>query len=187
MEWQGINLSARAEQKWLTNAIRNLCWTALTVIIALSAALFLWATSGQLQANFYQNQQTIQRQQHQLAQLQHHITQLKQDQQHAKTEHYLTPLHMQRFIDYLNHFAVQGAIETSQIYFDDNTQIKLFGKANHQSEFDAITQQLKQLHYAYKIENIQLNETNQYEFSLLITFQDNQDEKVDSRQLYSAQ
>lgn len=187
MEWRGINLSAQAEQKWLANAIRNLLWVLFTLIITLFVALFLWVTSGQLQAIFYQNQQAIQRQQNQFAQLQHNIAQLKQYQQSQKIEHYLTPDQIQHFIYYLTQFSVQGAIEISQIYLDDTAKIKLIGKVNNQSEFDAITQQLKQLNYIYKIENLQINETNQYEFSLLIHFMDNKNEKLDSHELYPSQ
>lgn len=183
MEWYNLNLTNYRQKIWLKTAYRNLILFGITALIALLIAGFLWLTSCQIQQNFYQNQQQIERLNNQLQQTEQQIQQRKAQQSQQITPTHLTKKELADFLHYLSHFSIKGILENSQLYSDENSnenaKIKIVGNIQQQSDLEQITEQLKQQNRSYKLDYLQRNEQQQFEFSLTIPLQENSNEKLD--------
>lgn len=177
MEWKGINLSDFNQQQWLNRNLRHLIILLSTSIITLIIAIILFYLKQDLENQFImQNQQQIQLE-NKIVSIKNRITRLKSHQVQEKSN-YLTKTNIEQFLTYLSNLKVNGVIEYSQLYFDDFAKLKLVSKFSSQKQFDYIINQLKHNNYLYKIDYVQQNDKNLFDFSLVIEI-GKQDEKLD--------
>lgn len=177
MEWKGINLSDFNQQQWLNRNLRHLIILLSTSIITLIIAIILFYLKLDLENQFImQNQQQIQLE-NKIVSIKNRITRLKSHQVQEKSN-YLTKTNIEQFLTYLSNLKVNGVIEYSQLYFDDFAKLKLVSKSSSQKQFDYIINQLKHNNYLYKIDYVQQNDKNLFDFSLVIEI-GKQDEKLD--------
>lgn len=179
MEWQGINLSGYRQQQWVKGSLRRLSLLGFTIVIAIITAIILWHITQSYQQQLSQYQQQTGQLQTQLRQLEQQYQQLRSRQANKQPAVYLTKQTLQQFIDYLNQLSVQGVIDISQLYIENGAKLKLIGQLMHQTQLERLTQQLKQLGYPYRFDQVQTHEQDQLSFSLIIQFTRSHDETVD--------
>lgn len=179
MAIKGIDLSPDHEQHWLQKNNRNLGYLMLTILLSFGLALAIFTYSSQIEQQSKQHQLELQNAKTKLNQLTQRISHLKNNVATEKPI-YLEKAQLTNFITYLNHFPISGQIEISQLYYEQNdsknqhTKIRIAGKSESQTDFEKVTQQLKQRNLSYKIEHFQRTENNQLDFSLIITFRNTQ-------------
>lgn len=167
------------EQNWLKKHIINLCYITLNIIFSIVIASVILFFSIPAEKEYQHTQNKLHATQNKINQLTKRIAELKNTQTQTVST-YLTKKHLTDFLDYLSHFPIAGSLEISQITQDEEAKIKISGKLHRQTDFEHITQQLKQQNMPYKIDNFQRNEKNKIDFNLIITLTGNKDEKVDT-------
>lgn len=179
MESYNLNLTDYRQRLWLHTAYRNLTLVAATVILALTLASLLWVAHQKAQFRIIETQQNIEQLNSQLQFVAQRIEQYHAQKKQKTQPLYLTKNQLTDFLNYLSQFSLHGILENSQLYMDNTAKIKISGKLPQQSMLEQITEQLKQQHRIYKLDYLQQNEQQQFEFSLTIPLQETLNEKLD--------
>lgn len=169
MEWLGINLNGYRQHIWVIQSRKSLFKFIGIVTSATVLSIIILCYSQDLSAINRRLASDIHTARQQLAQLEQHIAQLKQQRIEQPSEKSLSVPQIRQFLTLMSQLHLDGALETVTLHHQDTATLAFTGHTSP-TAFKRWENELKQQKYAYQISRLQTDEEGKLDFHLSISW-----------------